>query len=97
MMVTIEEFQEIGKKYGLVIYESIFGLYLAYVKDGISVSVYDIENKTVTVSTKFFVGKADDTKVVNDIEELENELQTTLKNLKLYKIRQKMERIDEDF
>jgi hypothetical protein len=96
-MITIEEFQEIGKKYGLVIYESIFGLYLAYVKDGISISVYDIENKTVTVSTKFFVGKAFDNKVVNDIEELENELKTTLKNLKEYKIRQKMDRIKEDF
>lgn len=96
-MITIEEFQELGKKYGLVIYESIFGLYLTYVKEGISISVYDIENKTVTVSTKFFVGKAYDNKVVNYIEELENELKTTLKNLKEYKIRQKMDKIDEDF
>lgn len=96
-MVTIEEYKELGKKYGLVIYESIFGLYLTYVKDGISISVYDIENKTVTVSTKFFVGKAYDTKVVNYIEELENELKTTLKNLKLYKMKEKMDKIDEDF
>ena len=89
-----EEFQELGEKYGLAIYESIFGGYLTYVKDGMAVSVYDIENKIVSVCTK---GKPYDTKVVNNIEELENELQTTLKNLKLYKISQKMDRMKEDF
>lgn len=89
-----EEFQEIGKKYGLAIYESLFGGYLTYVIDGIAVSVYDKENKIVSVCTK---GKPYDTKVVNNIEELENELQTTLKNLKLYKISQKMDRMKEDF
>ena len=96
-MVTIKEYNELGKKYGLVIYESIFGLYVAYVKDGISVSVYDIENKTVTVSTNVFMGMSDTTKEVNNIEELENELQTSLKNLKLYKISQKLDRMKEDF
>jgi hypothetical protein len=97
-MVTKEEFNKIGKKYGLAIYESIFGGYLTYVKDGIAVSVYDIENKIVSVNNKFFVEKCYETaKVVNDIEELENEVQTTLKNFKLYKIRQKIDRIAEDF
>ena len=96
-MVTIEEFKELGKKYGLEIYESIFCGYLTYVKDGIPISVYDIENKTVTVSTKYFMEKADDTKVVNNIEELENALKAALKNLKEYKIQQKMDIIEKDF
>ena len=97
IMVTIEEYNELGKKYGLVIYESIFGLYLAFVKDGISISVYHIENKIVTVND-IFIGKGyETTKVVNDIEELENELQSILKHLKLYKISQKMNRMKEDF
>lgn len=96
-MVTKEEFNKIGKKYGLVIYESIFGGYLTYVKDGIAVSVYNIEYKIVTVSTKYFMEKADDTKVVNNIEELENALKAALKNLKEYKIQQKMDIIEKDF
>lgn len=94
-MVTKEEFNKIGKKYGLEIYESIFGGYLTYVKDGIAVSVYDKENKTVTV---YVSGKDYETpKVVNNIEELENALKATLKNLKEYKIQQKMDIIEKDF
>ena len=95
--MTKEEFQEIGKKYGLTIYESLFGGFLTYVKDGMAVSVYDIENKIVSVSTKFFMGRCYETKVVNDIEKLEYEVRTTLKHLKEYKIRQKIDRIKEDF
>ena len=94
-MVTKEEFNKIGKKYGLEIYVSIFCGYLTYVKDGISLSVYDIENKTVTV---YVSGKDYETpKVVNNIEELENALKATLKNLKEYKIQQKMDIIEKDF
>jgi hypothetical protein len=96
-MVTKEEFQEIGKKYGLTIYESIFSGFLTYVKDGMAISVYDRENKIVGVNTKIFMGRVYDTKVVNNTKELENELQTTLKHLKEYKIRQKIDRIKEDF
>ena len=96
-MVTVKEFKELGKKYGFEIYESIFDLYIAYLKDGISVSVYDLDNKIATVCTKIFMGKPYETKVVNDIEELENELKVALKNLKQDKIRQKMNIIEKDF
>jgi hypothetical protein len=89
-----EEFQEIGKKYGLTIYESLSGNFLTYVKDGMYVSVYDRENKIV----KFCIGiPYKTTIVVNNTKELENELQTTLKHLKEYKICQKMDRMKEDF
>lgn len=96
-MVTVKEFKELGKKYGFEIYESIFGGYLSYVKNGIAVSVYDLSNKIVTVCTKIFMGKPYETKIVNDIEELENELKKALKNLKVYKIRQKINMIEGDF
>ena len=90
-MVTVEEFKELGKKYGFEIYEGIFNEFVAYVKDGMYLSEYDLKKN------KLFMGMPYQSKVVKNIEELENELQITLKKLKEYKMKQKMKRIDGDF
>lgn len=96
-MVAVEEFKELGKKYGFEIYESIFSEYVAYVKDGMYLSDYDLKNKKVSVCNKLFMNIPYQSKIVNDIEELENELQITLKKLKEYRMKQKIDKIDEDF
>ena len=96
-MISREEFKELGKKYGLKTYDSIFRFYLTYIKDGIGFAVLDLDNGIVIIKTKFFMGKPYGDKVANDVEELEELLKTALNNLKLENIRQKMDLIEGDF